>query len=109
MKAKKIVVIGGGKMGEVIAAGILKAGLAQPGSVTVTDIVPDRLAYLKGRYAVGTAEDNRKAARDADIVILAVKPQGIGDVLGELAPVITAKNLSSPSRQAFPSGSSPSA
>jgi len=93
MKAKKIVVIGGGKMGEVIAAGILKAGLAQPGSVTVTDIVPDRLAYLKGRYAVGTAEDNRKAARDADIVILAVKPQGIGDVLGELAPVIDRKKL----------------
>jgi len=93
MKAKKIVIIGGGKMGEVIAAGILKAGLAQPGSVTVSDIVPDRLAYLKGRYAVGTAQDNRKAARDADIVILAVKPQGIGEVLEELAPVIDRKKL----------------
>ncbi len=93
MKAKKIVVVGGGKMGEVIAAGILKAGLAQPGNVTVTDIVPDRLAYLKGKYGVGTTEDNRKAARDADIVILAVKPQGMGDVLGELAHVIDRRKL----------------
>ena len=93
MKAKKIVVIGGGKMGEVIAGGILKAGLAQPAGVTVTDIVPDRLAYLKGKYAVCVTEDNRKAAREADIVILAVKPQGMGDVLKELSPVIDRKKL----------------
>jgi len=93
MKGKKIVVIGGGKMGEVITSGILKAGLGQPGSVTVTDVVPDRLAYLKGKYAVATTEDNRKAAREADIVILAVKPQGMGDVLKELAPVIDRKKL----------------
>jgi pyrroline-5-carboxylate reductase len=93
MKGKKIVVIGGGKMGEVITSGILAAGLGQPGSVTVTDIVPDRLAYLKGKYAVATTEDNRKAAREADIIVLAVKPQGIDDVLKELAPVIDRKKL----------------
>jgi pyrroline-5-carboxylate reductase len=93
MKGKKIVVVGGGKMGEAIAAGILTAGLAQPGSVTVTDIVPDRLAYMKGKYAVATTDDNRKAARDADIVVLAVKPQGMGDVLKELSPVIDRKKL----------------
>jgi pyrroline-5-carboxylate reductase len=93
MKGKKIVVIGGGKMGEVIMSGILSAGLGQPGSVTVTDIVHDRLAYLKGKYAVAATEDNRKAAREADIIVLAVKPQGMGDVLKELAPVIDRKKL----------------
>ena len=93
MKGKKIVVIGGGKMGEVIMSGILSAGLGQPGSVTVTDIVPDRLAYLKGKYAVAASEDNRKAAREADIIVLAVKPQGMGDVLKELATVIDRKKL----------------
>ncbi len=30
--------------------------------MTVTDIVPDRLAYLKGKYTVATTDDNRKAA-----------------------------------------------
>ena len=93
MKGKKVAIIGGGKMGEVIAGGILKAGLAQASNVTVTDVVPERLAYLKGKYSVAVAEDNRKAAREADIVILAVKPQGMEEVLKELATVIDRKKL----------------
>jgi pyrroline-5-carboxylate reductase len=93
MKGKKIAIIGGGKMGEVIASGIISASLTQPGKVTVTDIVPERLAHLKGKYSVATQEDNRKAVREADIVILAVKPQGMGDVLKEIADVIDRKKL----------------
>ena len=93
MKGKKIAIIGGGKMGEVIASGIISASLAQPGSVIITDIVPERLAHLKAKYSVSTLEDNRKAVREADMVILAVKPQGIGDVLKEIAAVIDRRKL----------------
>jgi len=93
MKGKKVAIIGGGKMGEVIASGILKAGLAQPASVTVTDVVPERLAYLKGKHSVAVSEDNRKAVREADIIVLAVKPQGMADVLKELSTVVDRKKL----------------
>ncbi len=93
MKGKKIAIIGGGKMGEVIAGGIVSAGLAQPGNVIVADVVPERLAHLKATYAVTTLMDNRKAVREADVIILAVKPQGIGDVLKELTAGIDRRKL----------------
>jgi pyrroline-5-carboxylate reductase len=93
MKGKKIAIIGGGKMGEVIANGIISAGLAQPGKVTMTDIIPERLSHLKGKHGVVTSDDNRKAARDADVIILAVKPQSMEEVLKELSAVIDRKKL----------------
>ena len=93
LKGKKIAVIGGGKMGGVIIGGIVSRNLAPAGNVTVADKVKERLEELKESYGIGGTEDNRKAAKAADIVILAVKPQDMGTVLSDLSPVIDNKKV----------------
>jgi len=92
-KGKKISIIGGGNMGEVIAAGIVSTGLVPATDLTITDVVTDRLDYLKKQYAVAVATDNKAVVKTADIVILAVKPQTMGNVLSELAPSVTKAKL----------------
>ncbi len=84
LKNKQIVFIGAGNMAEALVAGILRAGIAVPESVRVTDVRADRREHVEGQYGVSAGADNRAAVRDADIVVLSVKPQIMGEVLEEL-------------------------
>ena len=81
----RIVVIGGGKMGEGIIAGWLAAergpaAAVSAANVTVADPGEERRAYLKERYGVACVAD-ASLAPAADIVVLAVKPQVMAGVL----------------------------
>ncbi len=88
LKGKKIGIIGGGKMGEVILNGLVSRGLAPAGAIVVSDAVAERLKDLKKVYGVQVTTDNKKAARHGNIVILAVKPQNMAEVLEEIAGVV---------------------
>jgi len=83
----KIVVIGGGKIGEALISGLVNAGVS-PQSITVTGRRPERGEELRERYGVRDSTDNRQAAEDADVVFLCVKPKMILDVLGEISGAI---------------------
>jgi len=72
---KKIAFIGAGKMAESLIARL--AGY----SIYAADVDPKRLAYLKKKYKIKIANDNQAAFSAADIVVLAVKPQQIAEVL----------------------------
>ncbi len=89
----KIAIIGGGKMGEVIAGAMIANKLASPEEVTITDVLGERRGYLKIEYGVTTTEDNLRAVKGADVVILAVKPQGMADVLRGLSEGIDETKL----------------
>ena len=93
LKGKQIAVIGGGKMGGVIIGGIVSHKLAAAGDVTVADKVKECLKALKEIHGVVVTEDNKKAAKKADVVVLAVKPQDMAGVLQEIDPVIDNKKL----------------
>ena len=93
LKGKKIAIIGGGKMGGVIINGIVSRRLAPAGNITVADKVKSCLQQLQASYGVLTTEDNQQAAREAAVVLLAVKPQDMGAVLQELSPVIDQKKV----------------
>jgi len=80
----KIVVIGGGKIGEALISGLVNADV-DPQSITVTGRSPERGEELRERYGVRDSTDNRQAAEDADVVFLCVKPKMIVDVLGEIS------------------------
>lgn len=71
----KIAFIGGGNMGEAILKAIIANKLAAPAEICVSDISEDRRNYLKKEYKVAVTEDSLKAANNAEIIILAVKPQ----------------------------------
>lgn len=80
----RIAIIGGGTMGEVFIEGLTRTGLAQPADISVGEPREERRAYLAQRYGVATAEHNPQALAPAEIVILAVKPQQLGQVAADL-------------------------
>jgi pyrroline-5-carboxylate reductase len=87
---KKIAIIGGGNLGTAIAEGLVKSGFTLPGHIMVTR---RNLSGLKGLEEKGilASDDNAAAVRFADLVILAVKPFQVGDVLKAVKPELDAK------------------
>lgn len=82
---KKIALIGAGNMAEALIAGTLKAGVAKAGQLYATDILPERLAHLQSRYQIRTGADNGEAAAWGDVLILAVEPQTLDEVIQLIA------------------------
>ncbi|MGH9025309.1 MAG: pyrroline-5-carboxylate reductase family protein, partial [Acidimicrobiia bacterium] len=73
----KLALLGGGKMGEALVAGLLDAGW-EPDDVAVADIDPERRRVLEERFPkVRVAPSPAWAVADTDAVVVAVKP---GDV-----------------------------
>jgi len=93
IKGKKIGFLGAGNMGEAMIKGLLKAGLVSPHAIFATDVRPERLRAVEKLYGIQALEGNAELVRRADVVILAVKPQVIADLLKEVAPALTPKNL----------------
>lgn len=83
----RISFIGGGRMGEAIVRSILADGIVQATDITVSDISPERRDLLYKEYGIKTTAHNREAADEADIVVLAVKPQDIVPLMAELRPL----------------------
>ena len=81
----KIAFIGGGNMGEAMLSAILGKGLAQPTDITVSDISESRRRDLNQKYGVVAVAENRIAVANADIVVLAVKPQNLLDVMNGIS------------------------
>ncbi|MFD4654608.1 pyrroline-5-carboxylate reductase [Kitasatospora sp. NPDC058444] len=88
---QKIAFLGTGKIGEALLSGLLRAG-KDPADVLVTARRPERAVELAARYGV-VAVSNAEAAKLADTLILAVKPQDMGTLLEELAPHVGADRL----------------
>jgi len=80
----KIAFIGGGNMGEAMLAAILEKGLSTPEAVCIGDVREERRNYLNNKYGVVTSENNREVAGSGDIVVLAVKPQNLAEVMAGL-------------------------
>lgn len=93
IKGKTIGFLGAGNMGEAMIKGLLKAGLVSPHAIFATDVRLDRLRAVEKLYGIQVLEDNAELVRRSDVVILAVKPQVIAEVLKEVGPVLTPKNL----------------
>ena len=93
LKKKKIAIIGGGKMGSIIAQGLLSRKTISGKDLTVTDVDADRRKWLSSELGLQTSGENRATVMNADIVILAVKPQNMAQTLQEIAPAIDKSKL----------------
>ena len=80
----KIAFIGGGNMGEAMLAAVLAKKLAVPRDISVGEISEERREYLAKKYHVAVTPDAHEAAGDKDVIVLAVKPQNLPDVLTTL-------------------------
>jgi len=80
----KIAFVGGGNMGEVMLSAILDKGLSIKQAIFVSDISEARRQHLEQEYGVAVTSDNRLAVGRGEVVILAVKPQNLTEVMAEL-------------------------
>jgi pyrroline-5-carboxylate reductase len=85
--------IGSGNMAEALIKGILAASVAKPETILISDIRHERLAELSGRYGVGIASGNADLVKRSGIVMLAIKPQVMADVLAPLKTEFTQDKL----------------
>ena len=83
----KIAIIGAGAMGGAMADGFIKSGAVKPADISVANPTAEKLEHFALQGASVTT-DNKTAAEGADIVIIAVKPWLVEQVVNELKPVL---------------------
>lgn len=81
---KVVGMIGSGNMGEVLIRGLIQSGKVKASDIVVSDANPERLALVSKTHGVKTAS-NSELVQKASIVIIAVKPQNMDDLLEELS------------------------
>lgn len=82
-----IAFIGAGNMATALAEGLVDKGLNAE-QVIMSDPSKDRLAYVEKTFGVKTSSNNRAVADQADVIVLAVKPQIMSAILDDLKPVM---------------------
>ncbi|HWR57932.1 MAG TPA: pyrroline-5-carboxylate reductase [Thermodesulfovibrionales bacterium] len=78
--------IGGGNMAEALIKGMTSQGIKD---IIVSEPNSDRRGFLEQEYEVKTTPSNREVASSCSLVVLAVKPQNMADVLAEITGLIT--------------------
>lgn len=86
--SQTIAFVGAGNMASALIEGILASSLAAPVQLRASDPSADARARLAQRHGIRVTADNAEAVADADLVVLAVKPQAFGQVLPALAPAL---------------------
>lgn len=83
----KIAIIGVGNMGGALARGLALGTLVQTSKIYLSNPSTPKLEALKREFPeINITTDNREAARVADIVVIAVKPWKVEEVLREITP-----------------------
>ncbi|PYP82707.1 MAG: pyrroline-5-carboxylate reductase [Blastocatellia bacterium AA13] len=93
LKDKKLAVLGAGKLGETLIRGLLEAGVTSASNIIVTAGHQHRLDLMRERFGVSATLSNADAARQADIIILSVKPQTVPLVVSQIADSLTPDQL----------------
>ena len=84
---KKFAIIGGGNLGSAIAEGLVKTEAIRNGNISITRRKIQLINHLKEK-GVNVLSDNVSAVKDADIVLLVVKPYQLADILTEIKPFL---------------------
>ena len=86
---RRIAIVGCGKIGEALLAGLLSTGWRKPDEIVVTGRRDERLAELAERHGVVATPSNAEAVSGAGVVVIAVKPQDFDGLLGEIGGLLS--------------------
>ena len=92
-KIPRLAVIGAGKMGSILLQALMAERFVTPSQVQATVKHAEKAARLAREMGVAVGTDNRAAVRKSDIILLAVKPQTVAEVLEQVRPEIDAGKL----------------
>jgi pyrroline-5-carboxylate reductase len=85
LDGKVVGIIGTGNMGEVLIRGLIQSGKVKKTDIVASDVSQDRLKNISDTYGIRTTGSNVELVERASIIIIAVKPQNIDDLLDELS------------------------
>ena len=88
MENRKIGLLGAGNMAGALIRGLLGSKSLRPEQIRASDVRADQLAELENSYGILTHSDNSELLAWANVVVLAVKPQVVGQVLDQIASQI---------------------
>jgi pyrroline-5-carboxylate reductase len=91
--APKIAFLGSGNMATALIRGALERGGFSPAQIAVTDVRSEARDALVSSHGVLGARSNPEAVKFADVIVLAVKPQILPQVLSEIAPHLEPNKL----------------
>ncbi len=89
---RRIAFLGAGNMANAIIRGLIRAGLAKD-KITATVRREEKKQELEAAYGINVSFDNVAAAKDAEVVVLCVKPQALDKLLTQIAPSIDRSKL----------------
>jgi pyrroline-5-carboxylate reductase len=86
--ARKVAILGAGRIGESLIVGLLSSGWRAPDEIHATTRRAERAEELRERHGVQATLSNAEAAAGAGLVVIAVKPQDIDALLGEIGGLL---------------------
>ena len=89
----RVAILGAGKMGGILLQAFLKNNLLLPDQLVATVQHPDRALALSAQFGVNVGTDNLAAARQADVILLGVKPIQVPALISEILPALTPSKL----------------
>jgi pyrroline-5-carboxylate reductase len=84
----RIAIVGAGRIGEALLSGLLSSGWRSRDQIVVTSRSESRAAQLRDLHGVEATTSNPAAVRGAELVVVAVKPQDIDTLLGEIGGLL---------------------
>jgi len=84
LAGSRIAIIGAGVMAESMIAGLLAKRMISPERIVASHPRPERREQLAGKFGINVVESNAEAARDADLILLTIKPQVLTSVMRQL-------------------------
>jgi pyrroline-5-carboxylate reductase len=93
LSGKRVAVLGAGKMGGILLKALLEKGLLSPKLTMATVQHEDRARSLSEKLGVSVITDNLAAVRGTDIIFVCVKPQVVQEVMEQIRPEISDKQL----------------
>ena len=85
----RVAVLGAGKMGSILLQAFLKENLFAADKIHATVTKPERALALSAQWGVDVTTDNLEAVRQADLVLIGVKPFQVPDLVAEIKPALT--------------------
>lgn len=82
---KRLCILGCGNLGRALLAGLVESHLVAPADIAITNRRRERSEALAAQYGVRIGRDNADCAKEADVILVSVKPQILPRVLSEIA------------------------
>jgi pyrroline-5-carboxylate reductase len=93
LKNRRVGLVGTGNMGEALIHGLLHGHLCRPDQILCSDTRPERLKAIREKYGVKGTSHNTEVVKQSDLIIIAVKPQIMKNVVEEIAKYLNLSKL----------------